>query len=1195
MKKKNLLKCLALTSMLALSVGAVTSCGTQGEQGPKGETGATGAKGEQGEKGEKGDTYFPVVILQSETNGGSIKTDKVEGKAGDKYTLTFTPTTEGQIVVDLKINYASVELTDEILNGSYTGTFSGSVVVSAKFGTVKDYGKTLVKDYYNSLAANDSQLAYLSNYTTYVGRTGDGNQYVKDWVKGSYYSEDVAKEAVKYMGEKNDDVFKKFTKDTTTKEKINALKSLAKEAQSAIDAKYTEVLGKMVTKAKSNVDTLYKSNNVSKSFSSTDVESMKTAAKAEIDACKTLAALSSVVDSSKSIVDEKVSDVLVGKYSELERIRNKAFSTLNASIDAVYEGDAALYEGDNNDEKEAHKKLLAELETFGIKEDQLPTAVYKNYVSKVSSAKELTYATKKDGTTNYNSTTLAEEGDKAISNCYSSIKSTIRNTVLNSYYTEIDASENLTTASAKTTCKGAVETAISEWFLEHNKSKDATISNFVSSGYIGTETQDVTNLGGVAYIEHVLDNSYKSFQEERLGNKKSAIASELQTEAQKIIDADELYKTIIESTFDKIAGDGTGDYKDAAELAEEKKLQKTETVTELRTLGTVDSENYYDASSTYDLGKYIKAITVNKSGTDEGESNDGGYLAAFIKNTSDVKVTKLLAYKANVIAEMKEVYKEALEKFIKNEESDLDNGAIHENYGNNITTATNLKNYIDDLTKDCETVTEAHEAISSSNSTSWAGLVDILGYRYKEWWNNLYQETEGSAYQKYGTLSLSEVYKSVTEAVSSIIKGEIKDVSGVNKVINGLSSKLGETLEAYYQVALKTLNDERIKVINSLYLSDGVGAQIINERYNNWVDVANTGYFVFETYGDVDLWLKFAVADVRNSTKDENNNTTNKVDATAEPDYAHKINDAYEAAYNALEQLFGEKIKGGTKQLDGTKVGEFDGAYLTDEEMAYVDVGAIYSGIAREIENAVKLKNDSEDPLSDVVNNIKAAMSIENGEYKVGHSEEGGNIKEACELGEKRTNALTALKKVYEKLDKDLKDSITSSSTDEDKATVEAKRVKLKNAYGDVYTKGTEAYKIYANTTSGEIAKMIATSNGNDGVEGYAGTSVTALKNASGNADVNEYLTYAKEAAKDYWVHAVLNNPSKNAKLFNAEASITWTAGTPDTFVLGAGLKYNDAIFDTVTGKTGGANALTVTEIYNVLNAYKEKIDGALR
>ena len=59
MKKKNLLKVLALTGMLALSVGAVTSCGTQGAtgpQGPKGEKGEKGDTGAQGEKGEKGDT-----------------------------------------------------------------------------------------------------------------------------------------------------------------------------------------------------------------------------------------------------------------------------------------------------------------------------------------------------------------------------------------------------------------------------------------------------------------------------------------------------------------------------------------------------------------------------------------------------------------------------------------------------------------------------------------------------------------------------------------------------------------------------------------------------------------------------------------------------------------------------------------------------------------------------------------------------------------------------------------------------------------------------------------------------------------------------------------------------------------------------------------------------------------------------------
>src|SRR5574344_1270558 len=127
MKKKNLLKCLALTSMLALSVGAVTSCGTQGEagkDGAQGATGAQGAQGEKGDKGDKGDTTFEVIILQSEVDNGKITSSAYTGIKGDEVTLTFTPDTKGQIVTSLSINYEDVALTDEILNGSLKLTFS---------------------------------------------------------------------------------------------------------------------------------------------------------------------------------------------------------------------------------------------------------------------------------------------------------------------------------------------------------------------------------------------------------------------------------------------------------------------------------------------------------------------------------------------------------------------------------------------------------------------------------------------------------------------------------------------------------------------------------------------------------------------------------------------------------------------------------------------------------------------------------------------------------------------------------------------------------------------------------------------------------------------------------------------------------------------------------------------------------------
>ena len=103
--------------MLALTVGAVTSCGTQGEKGDKGDTGSagatgpkgdTGAKGDQGDQGEKGDTgatgqdgvngktYLPVIVSgyyeKSEDVyaplSSIISQDKYFVEVGESFTLS---------------------------------------------------------------------------------------------------------------------------------------------------------------------------------------------------------------------------------------------------------------------------------------------------------------------------------------------------------------------------------------------------------------------------------------------------------------------------------------------------------------------------------------------------------------------------------------------------------------------------------------------------------------------------------------------------------------------------------------------------------------------------------------------------------------------------------------------------------------------------------------------------------------------------------------------------------------------------------------------------------------------------------------------------------------------------------------------------------------------------------------------------
>ena len=580
MKKKNLLKCLAITSMLALSVGAVTSCSTQGSQGPKGDQGdkgETGDKGSQGEKGETGaqgekgetgatgeqgpkgdtgdqgpkgdtgdqgpkgdtgdagkdgDTYYPVVIAIADTTGGKIVSDKTNGKAGDSYTLTFTPTTEGNIVTHLYINYEEVSLDEhpEILEGTYNGVFSESVIVSATFGTINSYGYSILEEYYNGLVDGDAQLVVRDSSATALAADK----------QGSYYNSTVSKEVTTQRG-KVDTAVKNFKKETTAAQKIADIKKVVADGKTSIKSKYDAAITAAKKAAKEVAEKLYEGGNTN--FKDEDKAAMKAECLAAIEASTTLQEITDVIDNKESLA-------VKGKYVVTEELRNEAFKEVSDALNGINPTDQGIFNGEN----EAGLGELEEaLKPYGISIDELPSEIVADYNEEISAAKSFEVYEEdadedSDETYTEGETVLGYEGAKKVKAAYVGLKTKLKNAILDSYKDEINNSKVLLTNDSRTALIGTVDTAIGDWISKNDANLLTTpLIKYTTSDYVA-----IGNSGLIGYIEQKLTENKTyytdSFKNERLSKALNDVYTAWSNEIKAIEAKDSNYVNLVKVT-----------------------------------------------------------------------------------------------------------------------------------------------------------------------------------------------------------------------------------------------------------------------------------------------------------------------------------------------------------------------------------------------------------------------------------------------------------------------------------------------------------------------------------------------------------------------------------------------------------------------------------------------------------------------
>jgi len=542
MKKKNLLKCLALTSMLALSVGAVTSCGTQGEAGKDGAQGAQGAQGpqgEQGEQGEKGDTSYEVIVLPSVAGTISLKDgESYTGIKGDTRTLVFTPKTEGQFVISLSINYEEVELTDEILNGSLALTFSDqSYIVSATFGDITTYADTLLDDYYKALVAKDSQLDPAGSTT--FGDTGAVER--SDFGDSTLESSTLVNQKTA-VGK----VIAAFKTTDTTKEKVDAVRTAVATAEKAIDTAYATLITAAKTLANTKLTTLYETEMAVSTlgYIKENRVAFEAAAKKEVEAATTLAGLSDIIDSAS---------VGKNKYGELEAYRKAAMVAINKKIASIELSDPA-FASDSDD----NAALVATLKEYGITE--LPETIAEAQLKNLSAQASFTESDDDDTVTG------SVEGDaayKAVKDSYDGIISALKTAIRAAYDKEIYASKVVVETKDRDNVSSIVGTAIAEW-CEANKDSlkisgmlsymyDSTV-NLVYNGETTTNPSGSTGLLGYIESQLTVDANGSlistAFVNERLGNAVAKQAAVLKAALDGYLEDSQYKKAVTSITSD---------------------------------------------------------------------------------------------------------------------------------------------------------------------------------------------------------------------------------------------------------------------------------------------------------------------------------------------------------------------------------------------------------------------------------------------------------------------------------------------------------------------------------------------------------------------------------------------------------------------------------------------------------------------
>lgn len=509
MKKKNLLKCLALTSMLALSVGAVTSCGVQGEQGVPGKTGPVGPKGEPGEKGEKGSTYLPVIVLVNQVDGGVIAQDKYFIEVGDTFTLTFQPNTGKDILSSLTINGEEINLAPDATSYSYTAKEGdrGFQITSAKFQNINEFSRGLVKSYYDGLVKGDKGLASAKVAGNTIAKKAEGEgEFNTDSVLTKAIASVAALQGIDFTGK-------------TSTQKVALVKEKWESEKTKVSKEYSDKIKAAKTNVSTEIENLYgleaamTLHNTHRKDALTDEQKNSLKARAE-----------GLLNETKTLFNF---DALKKELNTLEQTRDNVIGALKAAEAAVVTKDSNFLVNDTTTKPDgAYTKLLQDLTNLGISTENMPHEVYTRWLKTVAEEVKFEKTSKDDATPKHQT-----EGVKEISEAYNKILTGLKVNLIEQYHKEVDKATSFISATARENCKGKIETIITGWF------EDTTVPQ-----HNITELLSLVGPNGCRFrVETELADNYSAFNNERLGWKKSEVEAKINATRDEILNKDKSY------------------------------------------------------------------------------------------------------------------------------------------------------------------------------------------------------------------------------------------------------------------------------------------------------------------------------------------------------------------------------------------------------------------------------------------------------------------------------------------------------------------------------------------------------------------------------------------------------------------------------------------------------------------------------
>ncbi|MGP1414270.1 MAG: collagen-like triple helix repeat-containing protein [Bacillales bacterium] len=513
MKKKNLLKCLALTSMLALSVGAVTSCGVQGEQGVPGKTGPVGPKGEPGEKGEKGSTYLPVIVLVNQVDGGVIAQDKYFIEVGDTFTLTFAPNTGKDILSSLTINGEEINLAPDATSYSYTAKEGdrGFQITSAKFQNINEFSRDLVKSYYDGLVKGDKGLASAKVAGNTIAKKAEGEgEFNTDSVLTKAIASVAALQGIDFTGK-------------TSTQKVALVKEKWESEKAKVSKEYNNKINAAKANVKAEIENLYGLeaamilHNTHRKDALTDEQKNSLKARAE-----------GLLNETKTLFNF---DSLKKELNTLEQTRDNVIGALKAAEAAVVTKDGNFLVNETTTKPDgAYTKLKQQLNDLGISTENMPHEVYEKWLKTVAEEVKFEKTSKDDATPKHQT-----DGVKEISEAYNRILTGLKVNLIEQYHKEVDKATSFISATARENCKGKIETIITGWF------EDTTVPQ-----HNITELLSLVGPNGCRFrVEDELATNYSAFNNERLGWKKTEVEAKIKATKDDILAKDKQYALLL--------------------------------------------------------------------------------------------------------------------------------------------------------------------------------------------------------------------------------------------------------------------------------------------------------------------------------------------------------------------------------------------------------------------------------------------------------------------------------------------------------------------------------------------------------------------------------------------------------------------------------------------------------------------------